>query len=150
MTLGWSKVEQTVLTCRLNAKIHRSLAMLNEERAQEHQSSIWDQADQVVLARIEPREASAPPVGPHSSEGQKRLIPQRWLKGAGKAAVITIDYRLGWCGSDPDWDAVSGRVGEELVVYMTRSDTSGATILDAIALGNLVERRVQAALPLHE
>ena len=141
---------------------HLAIVAANEERARKiasawsvfyEQERLWNEADQVFLARIE---ATTPRRhqtfwGGFVDVPDVELLRVLDLKGQGGRER----FRLGiqeWtsCGPGPSWDVFGRNPGEAFVVYVRGGSPSQQTVRDVIAVGALVESQVRAALGLHQ
>ena len=110
-----------------------------------YQRWLWDAAETVLIARIEQRT--------HTMLGSwemPRVVmrPVRWLKGAGAETTFDLAVTsIGPCGGrGPDWDALSGEVGQSFVVFVDRGRPRQRAVNDAIAVDRIVDPRIQAAI----
>lgn len=141
---------------------HLATVSANQEKAREvraawtafeDQERRWAEADQVFLARIDalhPRQRAL--LEDKSEEVQDiELTPLRRLKGNGVEGSFVVGI-TGWssCGPTPAWDAFGGKPGDLYVVYARHGVPSQQTILDIVAIGNLVESQARDALGLHQ
>lgn len=126
------------------------LATLRAEAdKREHHARLWDEAEQVFVARIEavsPRKIEKF-WGGDADVNDVMLRPVSWLKGAGEEQAFTVGIRE-WsdCGPDPRWDALWGKVGDVFVVFVASGAPSQSSIREAMTPGALLDPRAKAAL----
>ena len=111
----------------------------------DQQASAWDKADLVVLAQIAERRTISLPGLPDAP--QVSLAPMTWLKGAGSPWQFDLGVaEMTSCGPVPGFDAISGKVGDEFVIFVKGDDPAQNTIFETANLKALVEPRALAAL----
>jgi hypothetical protein len=109
------------------------------------QASAWDKSDLVVVAQIAERRTISLPGLPDAP--QVSLAPMTWLKGAGSPWQFDLGVaEMTSCGPVPGFDAISGKVGDEFVIFVKGDDPAQATIFETVSLKALVEPRALAAL----
>jgi hypothetical protein len=124
--------------------------MLAREEAA-RQVRLWDEADTVMLARIEENGTVALPPGRRTIEyARNRLRPLRWLKGQGPSDDFEIRVTsTGGCGDEPSWAALGKPVGWEFVVFVRGGAPSQETVQETLVVSDwITEPRVRAALGL--
>jgi hypothetical protein len=115
----------------------------------DQQVSAWDKADLVVVAQIAERRTISLPGLPDAP--QVSLAPMTWLKGAGSPWQFGLGVaEMTSCGPVPGFDAISGKVGDEFVIFVKGDDPAQATIFETVSLKALVEPRALAALKAAE
>ena len=121
----------------------------NAARVSAEQADAWDKADLVVVAQVAERRMITLP-GP-SNAPQVSLAPMTWLKGAGSPWQFDLGATgMTTCGPVPGFDAISGKVGDEFVIFVKGDDPAQATIFETVSLKALVEPRALAALKAAE
>ena len=111
----------------------------------DQQASAWDKADLVVVAQIAERRTIS--LRSLSNAPQVSLAPMTWLKGAGSPWQFDLGVAvMTSCGPVPGFDAISGKVGDEFVIFVKGDDPAQNTIFETANLKALVEPRALAAL----
>ena len=111
----------------------------------DQQVSAWDKADLVVVAQIAERRTIS--LRSLSNAPQVSLAPMTWLKGAGSPWQFDLGVtEMTSCGPVPGFDAISGKVGDEFVIFVKGDDPAQATIFETVSLKALVEPRALAAV----
>ena len=116
----------------------------------QYQTGKWNEADGVLVARIET-------VEPYTKQTQwgysldlvrVEMRPVRWVEGAGELNSFQLTATgIDSCGSyRPYWQGLGGKAGEEFVVYFRGATPSQDTVLEAIALDQIIEPYAVAAL----
>jgi len=116
----------------------------------QYQTGKWDEADGVLVARIEA-------VEPYTKQTQfgysldlvrVGMQPIRWLRGGGELLSFQLTATdIDSCGSyRPSWDGLDGKLGEDFVVYFRGVAPSQDTVLEAMAVDQIIEPRTVAAL----
>ena len=119
----------------------------------EHQTRLWDEADAVMLARVEHigtvlRERPGRPGRTREYESVD-LRPVKWLKGGGAGDAFRLSYTdYTSCGPQPEWDAVNGAPEQEFVVFVRGGAPAQATVTMTFAPVRLVAPRIRQALGL--
>jgi len=113
------------------------------------QQRVWDDADSVFVARIERVRSIALE---HLSEAPRvTLRPVRTLKGQRYASRFALTYtEMTSCGPIPSFDAIQGQVGDEFVIFVRGGRPRQATVQQAIAVANITDDRIRAALEAAE
>jgi len=115
----------------------------------DQQASAWDKADLVVVAQIAERRTIS--LRSLSNAPQVSLAPMTWLKGAGSPWQFDLGVtEMTSCGPVPGFDAISGKVGDEFVIFVKGDDPAQNTIFETANLKALVEPRALAALKAAE
>jgi hypothetical protein len=111
----------------------------------DQQSGAWDNADLVVVAQIAERRTISLPGLPEAP--QVSLAPMTWLKGAGSPWQFDLGVtEMTRCGPVPGFVAISGKVGDEFIIFVKGDDPAQTTVFETVNLKALVEPRALAAL----
>ncbi len=113
------------------------------------QQRVWDEATSVFVARVERVGTS----NQDNLDGSPRvtLRPIRPLKGQRYASRFTLGYtEMTSCGPIPSFDAIRGQVGETFVVFVQGGRPRQSTVQQAIAVANITDPRIRAALEANE
>lgn len=111
----------------------------------DRQVRVWDEADSVFLARIE--RINTVNLEHLGETPRVTLRPVRSLKGQRYNSRFTLRYtEMTSCGPIPSFDALQGAVGGEYVIFVQGGRPRQSSVQQAIAIGNITEPRIQAAL----
>jgi len=109
------------------------------------QQRVWDEADSVFVARIE--RVRAVEIDNLSEAPRVTLRPVRMLKGQRYTSRFALTYtEMTTCGPIPSFDAIQGQVGDEFVIFVRGGRPRQATVQQAIAVANITDERIRAAL----
>lgn len=131
------------------AEMARADAIEQALRPFNEQKSLWQNSEQVftaLIVSVEPRQIET--FWGNSVEIQDvELRPMTWLKGQRQDQTFKIGISK-WsdCGPDKRWDALSGKLGDEFVVFVEGGPPSNETVREAINVFNIVDPEVNIAL----
>lgn len=105
---------------------------------------LWDEADSVILARIE----RVQPYSYNFGESQRvTLRGVRALKGRAYTNRFTLNYTDGTsCGPLPAFDAITGNVGDTFVIFIRGGRPNQARVQGTVAPSAVTDTRIRAAL----
>jgi hypothetical protein len=111
----------------------------------EHQTRLWDEADSVIVARIErvrPFETAM-----FGTSQRVTLRGVRALKGRAYTNRFTLNYTDGTsCGPLPAFDAITGNVGDTFVIFIRGGRPNQTRVQGTAAPGAVTDERIRALL----
>lgn len=111
----------------------------------DRQVRLWDEADSVILARIErvrPFETAM-----FGTSQRVTLRGVRALKGRAYTNRFTLNYTDGTsCGPLPGFDAITGNVGDTFVIFVRGGRPSQRTVQGTAAPNAITDERIQVLL----
>ena len=111
----------------------------------ERQTRAWDEADSVILARIErvrPFETAM-----FGTSQRVTLRGIRALKGRAYTNRFTLNYTDGTsCGPLPGFDAITGNVGDTFVIFIRGGRPNQARVQGTAAPSAVTDERIRALL----
>jgi len=111
----------------------------------QRQVTLWDEADAVFIARVT---RVRPDFNDYLGETrQVSLRTERTLKGRRYNATFGLRYTDATsCGPLPAFAAIEGAVGERYVVFVRGGRPRQSTVQQTIALTDITDERIRAAL----
>lgn len=108
----------------------------------DRQTRLWDEADSVILARIERVQPNANDYG-----SRVTLRGVRALKGRAYTNRFTLNYTEGTsCGPLPGFDAITGNVGDTFVIFIRGGRPNQARVRGTAAPNAVTDERIRALL----
>jgi hypothetical protein len=111
----------------------------------DQQTRLWDEADSVILARIErvrPFETAM-----FGTSQRVTLRGVRGLKGRAYTNRFTLNYTDGTsCGPLPGFDAITGNVGDTFVIFIRGGRPSQSRVQGTAAPNAVTDERIRALL----
>ncbi|MBY0567249.1 MAG: hypothetical protein K2P70_08060 [Hyphomonadaceae bacterium] len=112
------------------------------------QVRLWDEADSVIIARIERvRTEDLYYIG---EVPRVTLRPLRTIKGRRYTNRFDLRYiEATSCGPIPAFDAIQGQVGDEFVIFLRGGRPSQRTVQQTNALTAITDARIAEAIAAH-
>ena len=112
------------------------------------QVRLWDEADSVIIARIERvRTEDLYYIG---EVPRVTLRPLRTIKGRRYTNRFDLRYTEATsCGPIPAFDAIQGQVGDEFVIFLRGGRPSQRTVQQTNALTAITDARIAEAIAAH-
>jgi len=107
------------------------------------QARLFDEAKGLVLVRFDRQD----PARDTNDSPVAVLKALRWVKGSGPLGEVRLGMSVPPpCGQIKGHDAYYGKAGEVFLVYVSGSDLKPASVIEAYAIGRIIEPRTIAAL----
>jgi hypothetical protein len=111
----------------------------------DRQVRLWDEADSVIIARIERiRTVDLDYIG---EVPRVTLRPVRTIKGRRYTNRFDLRYTEATsCGPIPAFDAIQGQVGDEFVIFLRGGRPSQRTVQQTTSTGAITDTRITEAI----